>query len=66
MRLVADAALQEIKEFVEILQDSARFEKLGAKIPRGALVTLVRTLRACLLTQILSWSGRLATAKHWF
>eukprot|EP00548_Thalassiothrix_antarctica_P007314 CAMPEP_0194137430 /NCGR_PEP_ID=MMETSP0152-20130528/7329_1 /TAXON_ID=1049557 /ORGANISM="Thalassiothrix antarctica, Strain L6-D1" /LENGTH=764 /DNA_ID=CAMNT_0038834453 /DNA_START=292 /DNA_END=2586 /DNA_ORIENTATION=- len=31
-------AKKEIMEFVEFLQDSSRFSKLGAKIPKGALL----------------------------
>ena len=31
-------AKREIMEFVEFLQDSERFERLGAKIPKGALL----------------------------
>ena len=33
-----DQAKLEIKEFVDFLQDSERFSKLGAKIPKGALL----------------------------
>lgn len=33
-----DQAKLEIKEFVDFLQDSKRFTKLGAKIPKGALL----------------------------
>ena len=36
-------AKQEIREFVEFLNDSAHFVKLGAKIPRGALLVGPRT-----------------------
>jgi AFG3 family protein len=33
-----DEAKKEIMEFVDFLQDSSRFTKLGAKIPKGALL----------------------------
>mmetsp|Transcript_30281 Transcript_30281/g.44770 ORF Transcript_30281/g.44770 Transcript_30281/m.44770 type:complete len:821 (+) Transcript_30281:141-2603(+) len=32
-------AKKEIMEFVDFLQDASRFEKLGAKIPKGALLS---------------------------
>eukprot|EP01083_Nonionella_stella_P043814 118251_1 len=32
-------AKKEIMEFVDFLQDSTRFTKLGAKIPKGALLS---------------------------
>ena len=34
-----DEAKQEIQEFVEFLQRPEKFHKLGARIPRGALLT---------------------------
>jgi AFG3 family protein len=32
-------AKKEIMEFVDFLQDSTQFTKLGAKIPKGAMLT---------------------------
>lgn len=35
----ADEAKEEIMEFVKFLKEPAKYEKLGAKIPKGALLT---------------------------
>lgn len=35
----ADEAKEEIMEFVKFLKEPARYEKLGAKIPRGAILS---------------------------
>ncbi len=34
----ADEAKEELKEIIEFLQDPAKFQKLGGKIPKGALL----------------------------
>jgi AFG3 family protein len=40
-----DQAKQEVMEFVDFLKDSSRFTKLGAKIPKGALLCGVSVSR---------------------